>query len=616
MARKSSGIGKTFVWILMGLLFVGLAGFGATNLSGTVRTIGSVGDKSISVDDYYRAVQGELRALTAQAGRAVTFRDAQQAGIVDGVISQLATIAALDHETAQLGVSISDERLGREIVALPSFQGINGEFDREAYAQSLRSNGFTEAEFEEDLREETARTLLQAAVVAANPMPSSYGDTLLNYVAETRDFSFARVDATRLETPIGDPTQTELETFHAENQARYTVPETRMITYAWLTPEMMLDTVEIDQADLENEYQANIEQYVQPERRLVERLVMPDAATAEAARSAIDTGDQTFEALVAERGLELADVDLGDVSLKSLGDAGPAVFNATQGQVVGPFDTNLGPALFRMNAVLPALETSLEDAVPLLREALAQDRARRAIDAQAQELDDLLAGGATLEELTSETDMQLGTIRWTATSGEEIAAYDRFRQAALTVTNEDFPQIEQLGDGGVFALRLDDVQESRLQTLAEVGEDIIEDWRADARAKSVLSTADTLAEQLSQGSAAEELGLVFETRSGQGRGGLLVDLPRTTMERVFTLNPEEIETVAAEDGSAIILRLDAVTPPNVSDDETAALADVLAAQGEAGLAADLFEALARDIQSRAGLQLDQQAINAVNVNFP
>ena len=41
MASKS--ITKPLVWILMGLLVLGLAGFGVTSLSGTLRTIGKVG---------------------------------------------------------------------------------------------------------------------------------------------------------------------------------------------------------------------------------------------------------------------------------------------------------------------------------------------------------------------------------------------------------------------------------------------------------------------------------------------------------------------------------------------------------------------------------------------
>ena len=58
-------ISKTFVWVLLGLLFVGLAGFGATNLSGTIRTVGFAGNQTIGVDQFAREFQQELRAVQA-----------------------------------------------------------------------------------------------------------------------------------------------------------------------------------------------------------------------------------------------------------------------------------------------------------------------------------------------------------------------------------------------------------------------------------------------------------------------------------------------------------------------------------------------------------------------
>ena len=57
MKAKGNSFTKTAVWGLMGLLILGLGGFGAVNLNGSARTVGEVGDKSISVDDYARELQ-------------------------------------------------------------------------------------------------------------------------------------------------------------------------------------------------------------------------------------------------------------------------------------------------------------------------------------------------------------------------------------------------------------------------------------------------------------------------------------------------------------------------------------------------------------------------------
>ncbi|MEP2544092.1 MAG: hypothetical protein ABJI82_05450 [Alphaproteobacteria bacterium] len=57
MKAKGNSFTKTAVWGLMGLLILGLGGFGAVNLNGSARTVGEVGDKSISVDDYARELR-------------------------------------------------------------------------------------------------------------------------------------------------------------------------------------------------------------------------------------------------------------------------------------------------------------------------------------------------------------------------------------------------------------------------------------------------------------------------------------------------------------------------------------------------------------------------------
>ena len=185
------------------------------------------------------------------------------------------------------------------------------------------------------------------------------------------------------------------------------------------------------------------------------------ADAADSAAAMLEVSGTTFNALVEERGLQLSDVDLGDVSRLELDAAGEAVFAAEVGAVVGPLPSDLGPALFRVNAVLPAQNTSFEEAKPALRQELALTRAVRAVEARAQDLDDQLAGGATLEQLAAETEMSLGTIEWTEDSSEGIAAYGEFRQSAAALGEGDFPKIEQLEDGGIYAMRLDTALDAR-----------------------------------------------------------------------------------------------------------------------------------------------------------
>ena len=74
-------VSKTLVWILMGLLFLGLVGFGATGLQGTARTIGHVGDKPLDVQTYINNLQSGLNRLQQSTGQRITFREAQELGL-------------------------------------------------------------------------------------------------------------------------------------------------------------------------------------------------------------------------------------------------------------------------------------------------------------------------------------------------------------------------------------------------------------------------------------------------------------------------------------------------------------------------------------------------------
>ena len=69
------------------------------------------------------------------------------------------------------------------------------------------------------------------------------------------------------------------------------------------------------------------------------------------------------------------------------------------------------------------------------------------------------------------------------------------------------------------------------------------------------------------------------------------------------------------DGRVTVLRLDAVRPPAEDDPDLARLRRTLRDQVAAGLGQDMFEILANDIRDRAGVTIDQAAINAVHANF-
>lgn len=613
MAAGAKSLSKTFVWILMGLLMLGLAGFGAVNLSGTIRTVAQVGDESISVEDYVRELQREIRAVEAQSGQPLQMSQARELGLDRNALARLTALAALDNEVGQLGISIGDENLQQEIISIPAFQGVNGTFDRESYRFQLEQVGMTDSEFESDLRKESARTIVQGAIMGGVKMPATLTDTMIDYIGARRSFTVATVGTEALDTPVAEPTDAQIQAFYDDNGDQFTLPRTKKLTYTILSPAMLVDTVEIDEDALRKLYEERNDEYNQPERRLVERLNFPDEQAAKDALAQLEVGGTTFEQLVRDRDLELNDIDLGDVTREDLGEAADAVFAAELDTVVGPLPSVFGPALFRINGSLAANNVPFEEAEPALREELATERARRLIEAQSEDINDMLAGGATLEELAEETEMELGQIDWTRDSAEGVAAYDGFRAAAEAVQEGDFPEIAFLEDGSVFALRLDEVLPRRPEPLESARDRVAAAWQQAETNKALREKADAILNQLAPDGDFATTGLPFRVENALTRTAFLNDVPANFMNEVFAMEPGELRVVEGN-GAAWIVRLDETLPP-ADTDELRQLRDALSTQMDQALAQNIFNAYVRDAQTRARPVVDQQALNAVQASF-
>lgn len=607
MAKKGR---SPLVWIMMGFVLLGLGGFGVENFASNRNpALATVGDVKVTAEDYARGLRSELDGFAAQTGRRPNAAEAEAIGLTRAVQGRLVTAAALEAEARELGLSAGDAAVAQQLTGAPAFQGPNGQFDAARYAEVLRREGMTAAEFEDDLRMDAARVILQRAVAGGVLAPAAQVERTTAWMTERRDLHWRELTAADLPQPVAPADEATLRAWHEANAAQFTAPETRHITYAWLTPEMLADEVQLDDAALREAYDERREEFQKPARRLVERLVYPDAAAAAAAKARLDRGEVSFEQLAAERGLQLADIDLGEVTEGDLGPAGAPVFAAAENGVVGPVETDVGPALFSVNAILDPVDIPFEEAQADLRTEAALDRAQRLVDERAASLADLLAGGATLEQLAEEGGMQLGTIDWTAQSQPEagsIAAYPAFREAAASLAPDDFPEIRNFDEGGVFALRLDKLTPPTLIPFEEARPQVEADWTAAETRRRLAALAE---EQRMAG----PIGGTAAT--GLGRDSVIDGVPVDVVTQGFALAEPGDSDVVEAGGRVFLVALDRIIPGDPADDEHGQLSAAIGRGLSESLAYDIFDAYARALQQKHGLRLDPQVAAAVNATI-
>jgi peptidyl-prolyl cis-trans isomerase D len=346
----------------------------------------------------------------------------------------------------------------------------------------------------------------------------------------------------------------------------------------------------------------------------VERLVYPSDAEAAEAKALFDQGI-SFEKLVADRGLTLNDIDLGDVSKDDLGAAGEAVFALTEPGLVGPVQSDLGPALFRMNGILAAEETTFDEARTALAMEMQTDAARRLIADKVETIDDLLASGAEVKDLATEAGMTVATIDYVAggSSDVAIAGYPAFREAADAVAAGDFPEAISLDDGGLVALQLDEILPPAPIPFEDAREDVAQKWRADALAAALAARAAEIKTAVEGGASIGSFGIVSVTPE-LSRQGRIEGAPAEAVAALFKAAEGAVEVFAADEATFVI-RLDKIIPAAATGDDATALRDAITVQTQQAIATDAFEAFTAAISAEAGISLDQTAITAVNAQF-
>ena len=615
-APKKRNVGHTSmaVWLLMAMLVTGLGGWGVTNFGRSVTAIGSVGSQEIDVNDYSRALRNQINALSKKFGQQLTLKEAQIFGADQQALQSLISNAALNNEGARIGVSVGNAAVAKQVSGLQGFQDVTGKFDRVTYQQVLQQNNRTVRDFEAGVRKDIARQVLQAAVVGGIVAPDALTATIYAFSNETRGFSLLHLTEAGLTQKLPAPTDAEIKTYYDAHIADFTRPEAKKVTYILLDPATLAKDMKIEDAAIKADYDARKSDYSLPEKRLVERLVFPSDAEAAAAKARLDKGE-SFETIVKERGLALTDIDMGDVAKSALGKAGDAVFAMTEPGITGPLPSDLGPALFRMNGILAAQITTLEQASPKILADLQLKAAQKAVNDKAQAVDDTLAGGGKLEDIAKTEAMTLTSFDYApgADDNDPIATDANFIKVAGKARPGDYPESFGLKDGALAALRVDATVPPTPVPLDKAHDKVLAAFHTDALHKALAAQADAAKTAVSGGASLSAQGIVDVVHTTT-RAQKLDNIPANVVKAAFTMKPGDLQVINLP-GYVALLRLDSITAAATTGDAALkAMAD-LSTQAGQSIAQDAYALFSTAMVTQGGLTVDQTAINSVQAQM-
>jgi peptidyl-prolyl cis-trans isomerase D len=613
-----SWLGKVIVAFLFGFLIVSFAIWGIGDIfRGSVSTtVARVGNTDISAEAFRTAYQNELQRLMRQTRQSITPDRARALGLDTQILSRLVSEAALDQKAKELGLAVSDQLVARTITQDPNFRGPNGQFDRAAFDDILRSNSLSEAAFVREQRGVVTRLQLADAIAGALPVPLAMRETIHRYGAERRSAAYVLLSPAAA-GDIPAPTEEQLKTYFEEHKAAFRAPEYRAVNAVALGPETLAKPEQVSDADARQRYeQVKGSRYGTPERRTIQQIVFPNLEEAEATFKRIKDG-ATFEAIAAERNVDPKSLELGTFSRTELID--PAVANAAfslaEGAVSGPVQGRFGPVLVRVTKIEPENVKPFEQVAAEVKREVALERARNTINEVHDAIEDLRAGAKPLAEIAKEKGLPLVSIPAIDRTGRDKAGNPvpnlPERDALLTAvfTSDVGVDKEPLRTraGGYVWYDVTGIEPARDKAFEEVREAVAAQWRNEEVSRRLSDKARTLVERIDKGEPVEavaaELGVPAQTATDLARNATQ-PLSADVVARIFSTPVGKAASApSGENGRAVFKVTAATVPPFVtSSREASAIEERL----RVALSEDLLPQYIAQIEKNIGVNVNQQ----------
>ncbi len=612
--KKKTGI---LVWIIMGLLVLGLGGFGLTGAFQTTGAtkIATVGDQEVTADRFIIGLQQDLRRASQQLNQNITLDQARLLGIDQTSLRRQITLAALANESDRLSLSVGNASVRDALLANPAFQVSEGIFSEATYDLVLRQQNMTRPEFEDLLRSDETLKLVNTAISGGIGPQGTAARILMDFIGETRNLSYATIDESVLTTPTPPPDEPAIIAYYDANPDAFTTPEIRKITYAQLTPEIVANSIDIPESDIQAYYDAQSAQFNSPAQRIVDRLVFTNIEDATTSRQRLDAGTATFQDIADEFNQPLHQVQLGAVRATQLSEPAAAeIFGTDEPGLFGPLESADGPALYRVNATMAAQNVPLDDARDAIRASLSSEQAKTRMQTDIGNIDDLIAGGASIEDLAKETDMQLGSIDYSVQATDPITADAAFATEALAAEVGQERDLVELANGGIFALRVDKIIPARLLPLSEARDQAIAGATAAATIARVQAYTEELKAQIDAGAdltaTVSALGLKAINDPNASRTSPPTDLPPLIGQDVFNQDQGAAISYPVAEG-AIIVQVNSITPFDPESADGKSFLAQAESQMKTDIGDDLYAMYANGIVGLTDVTVNQGLIDQI-----
>ena len=521
--EKASGV---IGWTVAGVIILVFAVWGiGSYFEGVSEIIVATADKiEINQQTYQQAMSDRRRRLVQMMGRNVDAELFSSTAFKRQVVEELIDTTLQNETLHASGFRISDAQLAALIQNTAVFH-TDGQFDRDRYELLVQNAGMTIQGYESYQRQQgvvdqLVRGLGQSAIVSGNSIDKAW-----KLLDQRRIASYTTLEFDNFLDDI-QVSEAAIEKEYQANLDGYFEPASIQVDYLKLSVEDLGAKLDVDEADILRMYEDNPDRYRQPGSRSVSHILLsvsPDAVDTQidqVRRSASEIvararGGESFASLAevnsddkgsAKRGGELGVIRPGTM-VKPFEDA---VFEMVEGEISEPVRTQYGFHVIRLDRITESTVQSLDQ----VRSEIKAEVRRLRAEEQFNELAEILGSTVfeqpdSLEPAADHLGVKVMRSEWfTQDAGTGIAEFQRVRDVAfgnevlIDGLNSELIEIDQ---DNLVAVRKVDYRARRQLDLDEARPELEKRLRAVEASNRMEKAGEDLVARLKSGADWDEL---------------------------------------------------------------------------------------------------------------
>ena len=498
---KSKWAVGLFALIILSFVVVGAQSDIFANLG--PRHVVSAGERSVNAARFRADMERVRTNISEQSGKNASFEELAAQGYVNQFLESQTTRMGFAAWAWKAGIRPGKDLIIAEIRKIPAFfNQITGRFDETSYQQALAQQNMTPEMLEQELRDQFTFQHFGAALAAGVRLPKAYSALMAAASTETRDGAWFTVTQAMAGSATA-PTEAQLTNFMKENEAQLRMPEFRQVSLVLFTPAPNEARPAVTEEQLQERYDFRKDTLAQPEKRNFVLLTVPTLEAARKVAAELRAGKAANEVAADVR---IQPAPYNNTPRTALGDAkiAEAVFGLTAAGVTDPIQGTVGYTVAQVSAIQPGQAMSFDQARPQLTQELQAEAVKKIAYDRVKAFEDARTEGKSIADAVKASGARIAqlppfTREGQLPNGQPYNLPPAILETAYALSKGGESDVITASEGEYFALRVDEIRESKLPELAEVRAVLSQAWTQRENARLLSQKAEELSGRLRAG---------------------------------------------------------------------------------------------------------------------